>query len=100
MGALRQGVCLINCARGALVVEADLIAALESGRLGHAVLDVTREEPLPVDDPLWRAPNITITPHIASITNAGSGARLVAANIRRLRAGEALHYIVDPDAGY
>ena len=100
LNALPPGACFINGARGGLVVEADLIAALESGRLGHAVLDVTRQEPLPDDDPLWRAPNITITPHIASITNAGSGARLVAANIRRLRAGEALHYIVDPDAGY
>ncbi|MDP6475257.1 MAG: glyoxylate/hydroxypyruvate reductase A [Alphaproteobacteria bacterium] len=100
LGALPPGACLINGARGGLVVEADLIAALESGRLGHAVLDVTREEPLPADDALWRAPNITITPHIASITNARSGAELVADNIRRVRAGEALLHTVDPDAGY
>ncbi|MBT3928624.1 MAG: glyoxylate/hydroxypyruvate reductase A [Rhodospirillaceae bacterium] len=100
LGALPQGACLINGARGGLVVEADLIAALESGRLSHAVLDVTRKEPLPVDDPLWRAPSITITPHVASITNAQSGARLVAENIRRVRAGEVPHHIVDPEAGY
>ena len=100
LGALPEGACLINGARGGLVVEADLIAALESGRLSHAVLDVTREEPLPAEDPLWRAPNITITPHVASITNAQSGARLVSENIRRVRAGEAPHHIVDPEAGY
>ena len=100
LSALPPGACLINGARGGLVVEADLIAALKSGRLAHAVLDVTRAEPLPADDPLWRAPNITITPHIASITNAASGARLVADNIRRIRAGETPHHVVDPEAGY
>lgn len=100
LGALPEGACLINGARGGLVVEADLIAALESGQLGHAVLDVTREEPLSAGDALWRAPNITITPHVASVTNARSGARLVADNIRRVRAGEAPHHLVDPEAGY
>jgi len=100
LSALPQGACLINGARGGLVVEADLIAALETGRLSQAVLDVTREEPLPADDALWRAPNITITPHIASVTNARSGARLVADNIRRIRAGEVPHHLVDPKAGY
>ena len=100
LGALPQAACLINGARGGLVVDMDLIAALKSGRLGQAVLDVTREEPLPADDALWRAPNITITPHIASVTNAASGARLVADNIRRIRAGEAPHHLVDPKAGY
>lgn len=100
LNALPPGACLINGARGGLVVEADLIAALESGRLNHAVLDVTREEPLKAGDPLWRAPNITITPHVASITNARSGARLVSDNIRRIRAGETAHHLVDPEAGY
>jgi len=100
LAALPDGACLINGARGGLVVEADLIAALQSGRLSHAVLDVTREEPLPGDDALWRAPNITITPHVASITNAASGARLMAENIRRVRAGETPRHLVDPEAGY
>jgi glyoxylate/hydroxypyruvate reductase A len=100
LNALPEGASLINGARGGLVVEADLIIALESGRLAHAVLDVTREEPLPAADPLWRAPNITITPHVASVTNATSGARLVAENIRRVRAGDAPHHLVDPEAGY
>ncbi len=100
LSALPEGACLINGARGGLAVEADLTAALKSGRLAHAVLDVTRKEPLPADDPLWRAPNITITPHVASITNAASGARLVAENIRRVRVGEVPHQLVDPQAGY
>lgn len=100
INALPKGACLINGARGGLVVDADLIAALQSGHLSHAVLDVTRQEPLPAGDPLWRAPNITITPHVASITNAMSGARLVSKNIRRVRAGEAPHHLVDAKAGY
>ncbi len=100
LAKLPKGASFINGARGGLVVEADLIAALESGHLAHAVLDVTREEPLPAEDPLWRAPNITITPHVASVTNAKSGARLVAENIRRVQAGETPHHVVDPKAGY
>ena len=97
---LPRGACLINGARGGLVVEADLIQALESGHLSHAVLDVTRKEPLPANDPLWQARNITITPHVASVTNAKSGARLIAQNIRRIQAGETPHHLVDPKAGY
>jgi len=100
LAKLPRGACLINGARGGLVVETDLIQALESGHLAHAVLDVTRKEPLPADNPLWRARNITITPHIASVTNAKSGARLMAENIRRIQAGETPHYVVDPKAGY
>lgn len=100
LAKLPPGACLINGARGGLVVEADLIQALKSGRLAHAVLDVTRDEPLPMEDPLWRAPNITITPHVASVTNAKSGARLLAENIRRIQAGETPHHLVDPKAGY
>ena len=92
--------CIINGARGALVVEADLISALRSGHLSHAVLDVTKIEPLPSDDPLWKAPNITITPHVASVTNPQSGARLVSENINRILNGKSPKHLVDPDAGY
>jgi len=97
---LPYNACFINGARGALVVEADLINALFSGHLSHAVLDVTTIEPLPSDDPLWKVPNITITPHVASATNPQSGARLVCANIRRILNGELPKHIVNPDAGY
>ena len=100
LNKLPRGACLINGARGGLVVETDLIQALESGHLTHAVLDVTNKEPLPADDPLWRAGNITITPHVASVTNAKSGTRVVVENIRRIQAGEAPHHVVDPKAGY
>ncbi len=92
--------CIINGARGGLVVEEDLISALRSGHISHAVLDVTRIEPLPSDNLLWRAPNITITPHVASVTNPQSGARLVSENIFRILKGELPKHLVDPDAGY
>jgi phosphoglycerate dehydrogenase-like enzyme len=63
-GRMRKGAMFYNIGRGATVVQADLIRALESGRVGAAYLDVTTPEPLPTEDPLWRAPNCWITPHI------------------------------------
>ena len=80
---------LINVARGAHLVEADLIAALDSGQLAGATLDVFRDEPLPRDNPLWRHPKVLITPHVASYS-ARAAAEGVADNIRRARAGEPL----------
>ena len=97
---LPDNACFINGARGALVVEEDLISALRSGHLAHAVLDVTKIEPLPSDNPLWKAPNITITPHVASVTNPQSGARLVSENILRILNGESPKHLVNPEAGY
>ena len=64
--ALPRGAYLVNVARGGHVVEADLIAAVQSGQLSGAALDVQLNEPLPADDPLWAVPGITITPHIAA----------------------------------
>lgn len=98
--ALPRGASFVNAARGPIAVEADLIAALRSGQVDHAVLDVFSEEPLPADNPLWRLPNVTITPHVASITSATSGAILVAENLSRVRKGEAPLYQVDADKGY
>jgi glyoxylate/hydroxypyruvate reductase len=63
---LPHGAALINCARGRHLVEADLLAALDSGRLGAAVLDVCRDEPLPPDHPFWRHERILLTPHVAA----------------------------------
>jgi phosphoglycerate dehydrogenase-like enzyme len=63
---LKPGACLINLARGAIIDQEALRQRLESGRLGGAVLDVTTPEPLPPDDPLWRAPNLLITPHMSA----------------------------------
>lgn len=68
LGKLKKGVWLSNQGRGNLIVTADLLAALKSGQVGGAVLDVTDPEPLPADSPLWSQPNVIITPHIASTT--------------------------------
>lgn len=68
MASMKQGACVINCARGGIVVEEDLIAALESGHLGGAALDVYTKEPLPEDSPLRSAPNLIMTPHLGAST--------------------------------
>lgn len=103
--ALPKGAFVINMARGAHLVEEDLIGALgsgqpDSGHLAGATLDVFREEPLPPDHPFWRHPKITVTPHIASLSDARSGARDIIDNIRRLRAGAPVRNLVDPEIGY
>lgn len=83
--AMKQGVVLCNVARGALLDEGALIASLEAGRVAAAVLDVTREEPLPPGDPLWSAPNVYLSPH-SSIPPDAYDARLLALFARNLRA--------------
>jgi glyoxylate/hydroxypyruvate reductase A len=100
LAQLPQGAYLINAARGAHVVDADLLDALASGQLTHATLDVFREEPLPADHPFWDHPQITVTPHNASITDPRSVVRQVAENIRRFDAGEPPLYLVDRATGY
>ncbi|WP_309643941.1 glyoxylate/hydroxypyruvate reductase A [Phenylobacterium sp.] len=97
---MRPGAAIISVGRGGHLVEADLIPALDSGRLSHAVLDVFAVEPLPTDHPFWRHPRITVTPHAAAITDPASGARQVASNIARFRAGEPVVGRVSFDAGY
>lgn len=97
---LPMGTYLINAARGGHLVETDLLAALGSGRIAGAALDVFADEPLPRGHPFWRDPRITITPHVASVTHARTAAKSVAANIRRGEAGEALESLVDLQRGY
>jgi len=98
--ALPKGAIVINAARGGHVVDADLIAALDSGHLAAAQLDVFRQEPLPSDHPFWKHPKIRITPHNAGITNPMTAAKQIVENLRRLRAGEKLVNVVDPARGY
>jgi len=97
---LPRGACLINAARGGHQVEDDILAALDSGQLAEATLDVFREEPLPDAHPFWRHPRVTITPHNASLTDPDGAVHEVIANIERIRRGEPPINIVDPETGY
>lgn len=98
--ALPEGACFINIARGAIVVDADLLAALDSGQLGGATLDVFGTEPLPPDNPYWSHPKVTVTPHIAASTTPATAADQVAENIRRARSGLPLLNQVHHETGY
>ena len=95
-----KGGCVINLARGGHVVTADLLAALESGQLAHAYLDVFDTEPLPADSPLWGHPGITLTPHIAALTEPRTAVAKIVENVERVRRGEAPLNLVDREAGY
>ncbi len=92
--------CVINVARGAHVVSADLLAALDSGHLAHAYLDVFEPEPLPADSPLWSHPGVTVTPHAAALTEPRTAVAKIVENIERLRRGSAPLHLVDRAAGY
>ncbi|KQP49456.1 glyoxylate/hydroxypyruvate reductase A [Pseudorhodoferax sp. Leaf274] len=97
---LRPGAAFVNVARGALVDQAALTALLASGHIGAATLDVFEREPLPAGDPLWRMPNVLITPHLASVAIPSSSARQIAANILRVAAGGQPDNRIDPARGY
>jgi phosphoglycerate dehydrogenase-like enzyme len=90
--AMKPGAALVNVARGAVCDEPALVAALASGQVGQAALDVTAEEPLADGSPLWAMPNVFITPHTGGETRAyeGNVLDLLEANLPRLRAGETL----------
>ncbi len=98
--ALPRGAAVINLGRGAHLVDADLIAGLDSGHLAGATLDATSPEPLPPESPLWLHPCVTIMPHVARRVRGATSAPQIVENIRRARAGEPLLWQVDRDAGY
>lgn len=100
LAQLPPGAIIINPGRGALIDDAALLAALESGHIAHATLDVFRVEPLPDEHPYRKNPHVTITPHIAADTRAPSAAKVIAANILRGEAGLPFAHLVDRVRGY
>ena len=99
---LRPGAILVNVARGPVVVEPDLVAALESGHLGGAALDVAEIEPLPVESRLWELPNVIITPHVAaqSATRADDTTDFFCDNLHRYLSGREMRNVVDKRLGF
>ncbi len=100
LGRLAPGALLVNAGRGASLVDADLIAALDSGQLSTAALDVFRQEPLPPEHPFWRHPRVLLSPHVAAPTHARTAVAVMAETVRRHERGEALLNLVDRARGY
>jgi len=97
---LPRGAFLINAGRGPHLNEPDLLAALDTGQIAHATLDVFETEPLPAEHPFWTHPHIDVTPHIASITQVDTGVAALLRTIGKVRRGEPLDNVVDPARGY
>ena len=95
-----RGAGIVNVGRGRHLVEADLLAALDSGQLSEAVLDVFPKEPLESGHPFWTHERIVVTPHVAALTNPATASLVVAENLRRLVQGEAWPDRVDLSSGY
>lgn len=100
LALLAPGAFVINPGRGPLIDDAALLAALDSGQVAHATLDVFRKEPLPQGDPYWTHPQVTVTPHVASETRMKTASACVADNIRRGIAGQDFLHLVNRDLGY
>ena len=100
LGLLPEGAFVANLGRGGHVVDADLLAALDSGHIAGAFLDVFNDEPLPPGHAYWQHPKVVMTPHIAGEIVPRSAARTVVANIRRDQRGEPMQGILDLDRGY
>jgi phosphoglycerate dehydrogenase-like enzyme len=100
--AMKPRAFFINVGRGKTVVTDALVKALKEKRLGGAGLDVTEPEPLPADHPLWKLPNVIITPHVAADTDGGSTMRwqVVRENLRRYATGDRMLSVVDVKRGY
>ena len=99
---LKPGAYFLSVGRGRSTVTADLVAALKSGRLAGAGLDVVDPEPLPADSPLWQLPNVIITPHVSATTPFAEEQRnaVIIENLRRYAAGEPMLSVVDVERGY
>jgi len=97
---LPQGACVINCARGPHLVDGDLLAALDSGQIRQATLDVFHHEPLPTDHPFWTHPAVTVTPHVASQIDAETGGQIIAANLLEFARSGTCADVADAERGY
>lgn len=100
LAMLPRGAVILNPGRGPLIDDDALLAALDTGQIGHATLDVFRVEPLPAAHRYWSHPHVTVTPHIAADTRVLGAARVLAENIRRGEAGEPFQFLVDRARGY
>jgi glyoxylate/hydroxypyruvate reductase A len=98
--SLPRGAAVINVGRGGHLVQDDLLQALNNGQLSFAILDVCEPEPLPRHHLLWTHPKVTLTPHIASMTQPETAIEAVLANIRRFREGSPMIGLVDRVRGY
>ena len=97
---LPRGAAIVNCGRGEHLVANDLLGALDSGQLRGAVLDVFAPEPLPADDPLWRAPGVVVTPHMATMATYDVVVQQVVRNIAQMHEGAPYFNQVDMARGY
>lgn len=100
LARLPRGAAIVNVGRGSQLVPDDLLAALDAGQVGDAILDVFDVEPLPAHHPLWRHPRVIATPHVASAVSRRAKARQAAAAIAAHRAGEPLPHLYDRERGY
>lgn len=100
LAKVKPGAGLIHAGRGSQAVIGDVLAALDRGQLGGAVIDVFEQEPLPADSPAWRHPRLTVTPHVASLPSRRERAAHVASCIAAFRRGEALPNLYDHARGY
>jgi glyoxylate/hydroxypyruvate reductase A len=100
LAQLPRGAMLVNAGRGMHQRIADILAALDSGQLAAAVLDVFETEPLPPEHPAWTHPRLTVTPHLASTPSRAERARFVAAQIAAIGRGEAPAPLWNPETGY
>jgi len=100
LSKLPPGAYVVNVARGEHLVEEELLAALESGQISGACLDVFRREPLPESHPFWSHPRVTVTPHVASLTYPKAVAPQIIENYHRVRAGNPPLHVVDVQRGY
>jgi len=100
LSAFKQGAILVNVARGAIVDDQALLAALDSGQLQAACLDVFREEPLPASDPYWQHPAVLVTPHCSAVTNVDTAIHQIVENYQRTLNGLPLKHLVNRERGY